>query len=286
MRKLVNVSLALAAFAAPLLVPSTASAGIDSCGNIHVEANAQCEVKAGVECKAECTPIRFEAACAAELYVDCAGSCEGTASATCTGSCDVAGCEARCTANPGEFNCSVDCAAQAEAHCSGECSAAANKGECQASCKATFSGRCDSHCEGTPPSATCKARCEASCQGKCEAEANVDCHVTCQSDGYVDCKADLKGGCELDCDSESAMFCDDNYVDHGGNLQKCIDALKAEINITVDASASGECSGNQCSGEAEASCACSAPARSDASGLAWLGALGVLGAVCARRRRR
>jgi uncharacterized protein (TIGR03382 family) len=116
----------------------------------------------------------------------------------------------------------------------------------------------------------------------------------CQSSGYASCKSMLKGGCEAECDSpEGAIFCDGNYVDHGGNAQECIDAIRAAVNITVDTSARGsynaECSGGTCMAEAEgeASASCSTPKSAPSGGGAGLLAFAAaIGAVLTRRKSR
>jgi hypothetical protein len=266
---------ALAAIAVSLSTPAHAK-GISSCGNIDVEANSTCKVEVQGGCTAKCTPVTFEAACAAELKVTCDGSCTGSASATCTGSCDVTACQAECNVDPGMFDCSVNCKADADAHCAGQCSSSANQSECTASCKATFAAECDASCQGTPPSATCEARCSASCQGSCQAQANLSCQVDCQSQSYASCTTRLQGGCTADCQKpDGALFCDGNYVDHGGNLNDCIAAIEAAIPIKVDASARGtaSCSGNSCmaEGDAQASAKCSAaPGPAHGSGIPFL----------------
>jgi MYXO-CTERM domain-containing protein len=118
----------------------------------------------------------------------------------------------------------------------------------------------------------------------------MDCQISCQASGYVDCKADLQGGCEIACQSpDGALFCDGQYVDTGGNLQECIAALQALLNIEVDVSAYAQCSGNTC--EAGVDAKCSACAVAPTSNSAWSGyslaALGLgLGLAGLRRRRR
>jgi MYXO-CTERM domain-containing protein len=116
----------------------------------------------------------------------------------------------------------------------------------------------------------------------------VDCQVKCQSSGYAQCKADLQGGCTAHCTEPSgALFCDGNYVDTGNNLQNCIDALNAYLHVKVDASASGSCSGNECSGQAKASASCAAaPGDAETGAGLVVGALGVVALGVARRRRR
>jgi MYXO-CTERM domain-containing protein len=107
----------------------------------------------------------------------------------------------------------------------------------------------------------------------------------------VKCQADLEGGCKVQCsDPKGAIFCDGQYVDSGGNLEKCADALNAILNLKFEASASAECSGNECSAEAKASASACSTSPQDgphtppvAPGVIVLGAIG---AAIARRVRR
>jgi MYXO-CTERM domain-containing protein len=263
----------------------------DSCGNIDVEANAQCKVEVEGGCMVKCEPPQVRLACAAELQVDCAGECNVQATAECTGSCS-ADCEADCDVNPGSFDCKADCEVNAEANCKGECSGMASGSEararCEGSCKATASAECNASCEGTPPSATCKAKCEASCKGSCKAEINAKCEVDCQAEGYVECEGRLEAKCKGQCDPvQGALFCDGQYVDHGGNLDKCIADLDAWLTANVDASARGSasCENGSCEaeGSAEASCA-TVPGGPAGGGIALVGMI-VAGAALGRRRR-
>src|SRR5262245_34615575 len=82
---------------AVMLPPAPAHAGIEACGDIFVEAEAECElVPPGAECEVHCTPISVEAACAARLEAECSGECSAEASVDCTASCQ-GSCEADCT---------------------------------------------------------------------------------------------------------------------------------------------------------------------------------------------
>lgn len=291
--KLLTAGLASLAFSLGSVAP--AHAGIGACGDIHVDGNAQCQIEVEGGCTVQCTPVSFQAACAAELHASCSAECTGSASVECTGSCDVASCEARCDVDPGDFSCEGECSAQAEAHCAGECQAAADRGKCEASCKATFSGSCEASCQGQGPTADCRARCEASCEGSCQAEANVECQVDCQAraDGFATCEARMQGACEAACSSpEGALFCDGQFVDHGGKLNECIDALEAYLKAHVDVSARGsatsDCVGNSCSASAEGSAeaSCSYGALPPVGSGSLLGGLAALGMTWVRRRRR
>jgi MYXO-CTERM domain-containing protein len=102
----------------------------------------------------------------------------------------------------------------------------------------------------------------------------------------------VKGGCEIDCQGkEGALFCDGQYVDHGDNLQMCIDALKARLNVNVMASSSGNanCDGGVCTAEGAASvksdCSVAQPGGRGHHGDWWLGLVGVAAALMFRSRR-
>lgn len=277
------------------LAPRLAHAGLESCGNINVKADAKCEVQVEGGCTAMCTPVSFKAACEGKAVVSCDGECSGTIEASCTGSCET-DCSASCSADPGNYSCTGSCegscGADCDAQCAGEASGGTASGSCKANCQANCNAKCSAQCTGTPPTATCDAKCTASCKGKCQAKVTGKCQVDCQAKfDAVKCEADLKGGCDVQCqDPKGAIFCDGQYVDSGGNLEKCADALNAILNLKFEASGSAECSGNQCNAEGSASVsACSTTSGGQdhtppvAPGVIVLGAIG---AAIARRSRR
>lgn len=259
---------------------------LDACGDIFFEGSASVECTLEVDpgaCKAKCTPLAFEAECAAEGYISCDGGCTATAEVNCTTSCQ-GSCEAEC--NGGEFDCEAYCEGNCSADCSGRCSSSSNQTECQASCKATCQGECKAGCNVQAPE--CQAQCQGCCSGECTAEANLDCQISCQSELYVECKAELQGGCEVQCEApEGALFCNGQFV-NASNVESCADAIIAAFDIEIEGYASAECEGNRCSAEAGASCACAqAPG---APGFGWIVGLGLAGATAglsvARRLRR
>ncbi len=287
LRRLVTTS--VLAFAALALgsAPRVARADVlSSCGNIDVQADAQCSLDVTGGCSARCTPVNFQASCAGQLEASCSGGCSGSASVSCTGSCET-NCNASCTANPGTFNCQGSCEADCSGNCQGQCASDANSSECAASCKASCGGHCNAQCSGTPPSASCTAQCQASCTGSCNAQANFSCDISCQEKGYVNCEASLKGGCTAACTSpKGALFCSGQYVDVGNNLDQCVNDLKNLLNIQVSGYAYGSCSGNSCSGTAGGSASCGqiAPGAPASSSLLGIGLAAVV-AGCVRRRK-
>jgi MYXO-CTERM domain-containing protein len=276
-----------------ILAPKIAHAGIESCGNINVKANAQCKVEVEGGCTAKCEPVSFTAACQGKATAKCDGQCTATIDAECSTSC-TADCNTKCTANPGSYDCSGQCSGSCSADCDAECAAQASGGTASANCKASCQGNCDAkcsaQCSGTPPSASCEGKCSASCKGRCEAKASAKCQIQCRTEFQGSCQAELKGGCEARCkDPKGALFCDGQFVDTGNNLENCIAALNAILNIKVDASASAECSGNQCTGEAsvKASACSTSPEPAHAPPvLPGVILAGAVGAAVARKRRR
>jgi MYXO-CTERM domain-containing protein len=280
--------------------PSSAQAGIDACGNIHVEANASCELVVDDPggCEVMCEDLGFRASCAAELYAECEGTCTAEVTEVCMQDCDVTVCETECMVDPGGFNCRAQCNATIDAECSARCEAMATgqdaRADCEASCAATYSAECEVGCEGRPPSVTCTETCEQICVSRCRAESTVDCQVECQAGGYVDCEAEVQGSCEADCRSpEGALICDSSYVDHGDNLQMCIEALQEELEIETETSASSSCEtlpdGTvSCGGMASASASCAVHRASGgpptSTGAAILVALVAAGLGVRRRR--
>jgi hypothetical protein len=278
--------LAPTALLATLLYPSPkAHAGIDACGDIDIDASADCEwVPPSVDCDVRCTPITVQAACAADLYVDCDGTCTADPVIECTDVCRV-DCEADCDVDPGRFECRGAC----QADCDGSCSAACDDDddECHASCQATCSARCDARCEVVPPSADCTVQCDACCTGFCEADANIDCQIDCQADLFVDCQADVEGSCHSDCDGDDgALFCDGQFVDHGDNLDECVDALKDAFDIDVAGYIHGDCRGNHCEVHAGGGVSCGVGGSGGSGALAgWVLAGAAMLGVGRRRAR-
>lgn len=273
------------------LDPAPAAALLDECGDIELDGEATCEVAVEGGCDVVCDTSNLTLACSGELYVECRNQgCDIDVDVECSGSC-TADCQAECEIDPGDFSCEGSCKASCEGNCDAQCSASGNKAECKASCEATCGGECSASCQGTPPSANCSAKCEASCEGKCQADANIDCQVDCQADGYLDCKADMQIECEGQCERpEGVVICDGQFVD-ADQVSECVGAIEAALGVEVEVtgSADGDCSGNQCSGEAEGSVSCAvAPAKrgvtSSQAGLGIAGAL--LGLSLMRRRGR
>ncbi|MFP6684135.1 MAG: hypothetical protein VB934_05450 [Polyangiaceae bacterium] len=266
---------------AGLLLSVPASAGnIGACGDINVEASANCEVLIEGGCTAKCEPINFSAAC----YVDCSGSgCDIDIEVGCDIECE-GECGVSCDLDPGKFDCQASCELDCEAGCSGQCTSSNDKTTCEGSCKATCSGECSASCDVVLPSADCTAKCDASCKGSCKAEANIDCQIDCQAG----CAAELTGGCELECSKpEGALFCDGQYIDHGGNLDACVNALRDLLDIEVSGYASASCDNGECSAEAGGSVSCATvPGPAGGDLVAWLAMVAMGGGLSLARRRR
>lgn len=241
-----------------------AHADLADCGQINVTAQAECEVvPPSAECEAMCTPLSVRAACSAQLAVECDASCDELPSVDCRGQC-FASCEGQCEVDPGRFDCEATCGADCSGRCQASCGAnqVDDRPGCEAECMGACGVSCQKSCDVELPQADCEASCEAGCEGSCKVETNIDCQVQCQADGFARCEADVQGGCEVECrGQQGSLFCDGQYIDHGDNLQRCIDALR-EIDVRVEGESSGdaECRGGSCraEGQARASSSCSA----------------------------
>ncbi len=280
---------AIPALALLFIAPHAWAISLADCGNIHVDAEAECTMEVEGGCDVMCTPL----ACSATLYVECSGSCDLQAEASCTAECDFDGCVTKC--ERGSFDCSAscqaDCGATCGADCEAQCEADGNSAECQArcegSCEATCQGECDAHCDVELPN--CETKCDAACEGSCTARANMDCQTECQSDGYLACT----GGCEAECERpDGAIFCDGQWVDHGGHLEACIMSIKEHVDGDFRASGSAECENGSCRAEgeatAEASASCAMQRGASPGPLGAVAALGAagLGLAFGLRRRR
>ena len=288
MKLMTSSIIAACALAIPMLMASPARAGLDACGDISVQGNAECKAEVKGGCTANCTPVHFEAACAAKGYASCKGQCD-LPSVNCSGSCE-ADCQGQCANNP-DFSCNVNCQANCDANCDGECKSSDNTTECKEQCKASCKGECEASCNGAP--VKCEGSCKASCNGQCKVKTNLDCQVKCQSNLSVDCKANLEGGCKAKCERpEGAVFCDGQFVDDNGNAKACLDALTAwtaKIDAYSKGSASAQCSGGSCEANAEGEAGCSmsvAGSQSDGSAPFAIGLFGALGALLLGQRRR
>jgi hypothetical protein len=252
--------------------PTTARADLSDCGDISLEANAECTViPPSATCQAMCTPISVRAACSAQLAADCEAGCDKLPSVDCSGRC-VAECTGDCTVDPGKFDCEGACRVDCNGQCAAKCKADSDSAGCMAQCEGACGVSCRGSCDVAPPSASCDAKCEAGCEGSCKVDTNIDCQLECQTKGYAKCEADIQGSCKARCKAdEGALFCDGQFVDNGDNLQMCIDALKAAFNakVTVRAESEGEsgCDGGTCGarGAAKVSSNCSSTPGSPAN---------------------
>ena len=245
-----------------------------------------CEFRGGVDCTGSCK-LGFDAACNVQLSASCTGKCDVTppsCSASCQGSCT-----ANCNAQPGTFTCQGQCSADCQGTCGAHCSASSSDGttqaDCNAKCEASCKATCEGKCSGTPPTATCDAKCQGSCTASCDAEGNIDCNVKCQAAGAAQCNADLTASCNTKCTSQGVVVCNGVIQDFVDDAKAAADWVAAHV--TYSASSSGSCTGNTCSGEAQAqaSTKCSATPGPVDGGLAFLGGAFALTGVSVARRR-
>lgn len=273
--------------------PKIARADLSACGDINLEAQADCTVEPpSASCQVKCTPISVRAACSAYLAASCEASCDKLPSVECSGRC-VAECTGECKVDPGKFDCEAACRADCDGQCEGQCSASSDKASCMAQCSGSCGVSCRSSCDVDLPDADCNAKCEAGCEGSCKVDTNFDCQADCQAKGYAKCQAEIQGECKARCESdEGALFCDGQFVDNGDKLDECITALKAAFNakVSIKATSEGEsgCDGGTCeargSAKAKVSSDCSSVPGSPANMWALFALVGAMLAYMLRVR--
>lgn len=266
-------------------VAQAGTAGLEVCGDVDIEVDAQCEVWVEVECDTHCAPIEFELTCSEDLWKICDGMCSASIDLDCTESCTQV-CVPDCELDPGNFSCEgrceLDCQASCDAHCAGQTGSA----HCSASCEAACSGRCSIGCEGQLPELSCGEKCGDVCGSRCEAEANFDCQVKCQAPRFDSCQAELSGGCKTQCEGDGALFCDGRFIDHGGRLDACVDALEAYLKskVKVHGHADADCEDGTCHAEVGGGISCDCRAAQGDGPSAWWSA-SLLALLGLRRRR-
>jgi MYXO-CTERM domain-containing protein len=112
--------------------------------------------------------------------------------------------------------------------------------------------------------------------------------VQCQESSFATCKSELANDCTTQCQaSAGAIFCNGSYV-NTSNIEECITALNAVLDVKIEAAASGSCTGNDCTGTASVktsgvSCAAS-PARPTNAPF-WAFGAAIVAAIAGTRRR-
>ncbi len=83
-----------------------------------------------------------------------------------------------------------------------------------------------------------------------------------------------------------AIFCNGSYI-NASDVEQCIQALNGVLTVKIEATASGSCSGNECSGEAQGKgvVSCSAAPAEPAGGILWAAGAAVAAAIAGVRRR-
>lgn len=261
---------ALSALALPLvLFASSAQAG-NACGKFDFSSGVDCKIEVSGGCKAQCTPIQFEAGCT--------GSCEADVTQTCTGSCETT-CIAQC--DPAHLDCVSGCHGECNQPCIDQCQVDHPGEDCVTQCK----GSCDVHCTsacGVTPS-DCLSHCKECCHGACSTQVNLDCDIGCF--------AKLEGGCTAQCDAPSgALFCNGQYI-FASDIDGCIAELAAKgITVNVEARANVTCDLNGCNGDGSASSPLGCSAAPGQSSPFTLGgivlAVAAIGVSASRRRTR
>jgi len=116
----------------------------------------------------------------------------------------------------------------------------------------------------------------------------VSCQAQCQESSYATCKSELANDCTTQCNqSLGAIFCDGSYI-NASDISGCITALNEVLTVKIDATASGSCSGNDCSGTATVkttTTSCTASPAKPTNAPFWAIGAVVVGVVARVRRR-
>jgi hypothetical protein len=181
--------------------------------NVAVEAQANCEAKAG--CDAKVDPGHADISCTGQCSGECSGSCTGapptcelSASAKCDGNC-----QGTCT-----FNAAAKCDGTCHGKCDADCSVKDASGNCNGEC----TGNCDGSCE-----LNASAKCDGTCSGKCEVAAGATCDGGKAPSCSAKCDGTCSGNCTGDFDPPSASVNCDASV-------KCKGQAKAQANASLE----------------------------------------------------
>lgn len=157
--------------------------------NVSVQAQAQCEAKAG--CTGMVNPGNVSVKCNGQCSGGCSGKCSGDLS--CTVTAPTVNCNGNCEGTC-EFSAAASCDGTCNGKCSGTCSATDANGNCQGTCSGMCTGSCDLKAAG---------KCTGTCHGSCHVnQGDAQCMGSVQCNGS--CDAQCSGGCQGDFDPPSA----------------------------------------------------------------------------------
>lgn len=182
--------------------------------NVAVQAQAQCEVKAGCEVDVN----------AGELSVACEGQCTGSCEGTCSG----------------DFACEIT---PPEAGCTGRCEGACNL-EAGGTCNGTCRGTCDGECSARDGEGNCAGECTGECEGTCELAVAAECSGTCTGKCFVqpgtaECTAQVS--CRGSCEGSCTGGCEGNFTPPSASAE-CSASADCQASAKAEANASLECS--------------------------------------------
>lgn len=281
-----------------LLAAPAAAQGIEECGNVYVESDANCGYLYDEECTESCTVGNVYDACAAITYPTCDQECTPVLEQSCVETCRTT-CDPDCETLPAGAateNCFGLCFEECQGDCDAVCADVDDEEACEASCGYTCSVNCEGRCDEVGNDDTCDTTCTSACSGACEADSEQECQIDCQLREREACEAAVIARCETDCGgTDGALFCDGKYVDHQDNLEQCVDYLEGFVDggVDVDPDANIDCEeddGTECAGDAELDTAfgCNGAEVKNTETPLFAGALLMLSATgwLIRRRRR
>ncbi len=206
----------------------------ESCGNFDFSSGISCKIEVEGGCQAQCTPLKFEAACT--------GGCSVEADTQCVDSC---GTQCVLTCDPSLLDCFAGCHSECDAPTQELCESNGTRDDCADVAIAECDIHCNESCE-VPPS-DCQEHCNRCCTGSCTTQVNFDCNLSCF--------AELEGGCDVQCAKPNgALFCNGQYV-NASDIEECILYLSQQgIDVDVSARGSVTCDLSGCEGDGSTGC--------------------------------
>lgn len=193
---------------------------LGDCLGVDIEVGAKCGIVAGVDALLECDPLSVEAACIAELGLDCGleafAACTAELTAHCKAEVEAGGalfCDGHFI---GGDNClggidvdvDIDGDACVDVDLGGDIELDLDLGLCL-DLDLDLNLDCEVYVD-----AECHAKCDPiAVQAECEAELGLDCELH----EYAACQAEVMADCHAKCDVDGALFCD-GYIYAGADI--------------------------------------------------------------------
>lgn len=236
-----EVAVAVVIVAALSSFTATLGAQVQACADAEVLPDADCVVQRDETCLNACAgdvyalacapdvrqfcqscSIGIDADCAIACSSECAPGCQDDASATCLDLCGQ-DCMPDCTIRCGAYQ---DYVCEGSPNTELEACRAQSLADCESACGALCDFECGTSCAELGGDAGCDEMCAAACAASCTVSPVAPCLIECNVFRKGECEKELSGQCEAGCSANpGSVFCDGQYVYHGGDIAACITAL-------------------------------------------------------------